>query len=84
MVEAAARVVADLTGSAPRLPSGPLHDASEMARVVPTAMLFVRSLGGVSHTQAEDSPAADLQLAAQALEALTRHVLSADSEDPSP
>jgi N-carbamoyl-L-amino-acid hydrolase len=84
LVEAAARVVADLTGSAPRLPSGPLHDASEMARVVPTAMLFVRSLGGVSHTQAEDSPAADLKLAAQALEALTRHVLSAASEDPSP
>ena len=84
LIETAARVVADLTGSAPRLPSGPLHDASELARVVPSAMLFVRSLGGVSHTQAEDSPAADLQLGAQALEALTRHVLSADSEDPSP
>ncbi len=84
LVDAAARVVGGLTGSAPRLPSGPLHDASELARVVPTAMLFVRSLGGVSHTRAEDSPAADLQLGVRALEALTLHVLSADSEDPSP
>ena len=84
LVDAAARVVADLTGSAPRLPSGPLHDASELARVVPAAMLFVRSIGGVSHTQAEDTSPADLALAAQALEALARYVLSADSEDPSP
>jgi allantoate deiminase len=80
----APRLPAGVTGSAPRLPSGPLHDASELARVVPTAMLFVRSLGGVSHTRAEDSPAADLQLGVRALEALTRHVLSADSEDPPP
>jgi N-carbamoyl-L-amino-acid hydrolase len=79
LIEAAARVVADLTGSAPRLPSGPLHDASEMARVMPTAMLFVRSLGGVSHTKAEDTPVADLALAVRALDALTRHVLSGGS-----
>ncbi len=77
LTEAAARVLTELTGSAPRLPSGPLHDASEMARVLPTAMLFVRSLGGVSHTKAEDTPVADLALAVRALEALTRHVLAA-------
>ena len=75
LVETAASVVAELTGSAPRLPSGPLHDASEMARVLPTAMLFVRSLGGVSHTKAEDTPVADLALAVRALEALTRRVV---------
>jgi allantoate deiminase len=84
LIEAAATVVDGLTGSAPRLPSGPLHDASELARVVPTAMLFVRSLGGVSHTRAEDTPPADLALGVRALEALTRHVLSADTEGPSP
>jgi acetylornithine deacetylase/succinyl-diaminopimelate desuccinylase-like protein len=84
LIDLATAVVTELAGSAPRLPSGPLHDASEMARVVPTAMLFVRSIGGVSHTQAEDTSPADLALAAQALEALSRHVLSADSEDPSP
>ena len=67
-----ADLVTELAGSAPRLPSGPLHDASEMARVVPTAMLFVRSLGGVSHTKAEDSPVEDLELAVRALYELTR------------
>ncbi|HET9740962.1 MAG TPA: Zn-dependent hydrolase [Solirubrobacteraceae bacterium] len=75
LIESAASVVAELTGSAPRLPSGPLHDASEMARVLPTAMLFARSRGGVSHTSAEDTPEADIALAVRALEALTRRVL---------
>jgi allantoate deiminase len=80
LIDLAATVVTELAGSAPRLPSGPLHDASEMARVLPTAMLFVRSLGGVSHTSAEDTPAADLALAVRALDALTRRVLSGGSE----
>ena len=45
----------ELTGeTSPRLPSGPLHDAAEMARVVPAVMVFVRSIGGVSHTKDED------------------------------
>jgi len=38
------------------LPSGALHDASEMARVVPTAMVFTSSIGGLSHTKEEDTP----------------------------
>ncbi|HEX2413059.1 MAG TPA: Zn-dependent hydrolase [Solirubrobacteraceae bacterium] len=74
LIELAAAVVAEVAGSAPRLPSGPLHDASEMARVVPSAMLFARSLGGVSHTNAEDSPVEDLALAVRALADLTRRV----------
>jgi allantoate deiminase len=74
LIGLAGEVVADVAGSAPRLPSGPLHDASEMARVVPTAMVFVRSLGGVSHTKSEDSPIEDLALAVHALASLTRRV----------
>ncbi|MEO7729739.1 MAG: hypothetical protein ABIY55_02120, partial [Kofleriaceae bacterium] len=42
--------------SAPELPSGPLHDAAEMADVVPTAMIFAQSSPGVSHTKIEDTP----------------------------
>ena len=57
------------------LPSGPLHDASEMARVLPAVMLFVRSLGGVSHTSAEDSSVADIELGVRALYELTRRVV---------
>lgn len=43
-------------GPAPELPSGPLHDAAEMAGVVPTAMVFAQSSPGVSHTRIEDTP----------------------------
>jgi N-carbamoyl-L-amino-acid hydrolase len=46
----------EVTGSAPELPSGPLHDAAEMAAVVPTAMVFAQSSPGISHTRLEDTP----------------------------
>ena len=59
------------------IPSGPLHDAAEMARRIPTVMLFVKSLGGVSHTKAEDTPEADLELSVRALADLTRRTLEA-------
>ncbi len=48
--------VKNVTGSAPEIPSGPLHDAAEMADVVPTAMIFAQSSPGISHTRFEDTP----------------------------
>jgi N-carbamoyl-L-amino-acid hydrolase len=48
------------------LTSGALHDAAEAARRIAVAMLFVRSRGGVSHSSAEDSSDADLELAIRA------------------
>ncbi|HZV74980.1 MAG TPA: Zn-dependent hydrolase [Conexibacter sp.] len=63
-------VVAEVAGVSHRLPSGPLHDAAEMARVLPAAMLFVRSIGGVSHTKEEDSSEADVELSIRALHEL--------------
>jgi len=65
------------TGAAPHLmPSGPLHDAAEVARLgVPTVMLFVQSLGGISHNKIEDSKAEHLALAVEALERLARKTL---------
>jgi N-carbamoyl-L-amino-acid hydrolase len=59
-----------------RLPSGPLHDAAEMARRVPTAMLFVTSTNGVSHSPAEDTPIEHLLLAVRAHAGLTRRTLA--------
>ena len=50
------QAVREVTGSAPQIPSGPLHDAAEMAAVVPTAMVFAQSSPGVSHTRIEDTP----------------------------
>jgi N-carbamoyl-L-amino-acid hydrolase len=68
LIEIAAASVEELAGSAPRMESGALHDAAEAVRAgVPTVMIFVRSLGGISHTKAEDSLEQDLELAVRAL-----------------
>jgi N-carbamoyl-L-amino-acid hydrolase len=76
LVEAASEVVSDLGGRAEPLPSGPLHDAAAMARAgVPTAMLFVQSRGGLSHTAAEDTDPEYLVLGVRALAGLTRRVV---------
>jgi N-carbamoyl-L-amino-acid hydrolase len=54
----------------PRLPSGPLHDAAEVARLgIPTVMMFVQSLNGLSHNAAEDTKREHLE---QAVEAFVR------------
>ncbi len=60
----------EVSGSSHRLPSGPLHDAAEMARVMPTVMLFVKSLRGLSHTKDEDTPEEDLEMSVRALHRL--------------
>jgi N-carbamoyl-L-amino-acid hydrolase len=76
LIELADQSIQEVAGTSYRLPSGPLHDAAEMARVMPTVMLFVTSLGGVSHTKEEDTPIADLELSVRALDELTRRTLA--------
>ncbi|HEV3409012.1 MAG TPA: Zn-dependent hydrolase [Chthoniobacterales bacterium] len=60
------------TGATPhRLPSGPLHDAAEVARAgVPTIMMFVQSLHGISHNRIEDTKEEHLELAITAFDKL--------------
>ncbi|HZZ58015.1 MAG TPA: Zn-dependent hydrolase [Opitutaceae bacterium] len=54
-----------------RLPSGPLHDAAEMGRAgIPTIMMFVQSLHGISHNKIEDTREEHLELAVRAFDAL--------------
>jgi allantoate deiminase len=72
LIALAEDVVTGVAGASHRLPSGPLHDAAEMARVMPAVMVFVRSLGGVSHTKAEDSLGPDIELGVRALYELAR------------
>ena len=43
-----------------RMPSGALHDATNVARVLPVAMVFVPSINGISHAFEEDTADADL------------------------
>jgi N-carbamoyl-L-amino-acid hydrolase len=57
-LEAGAEVVAP--GRWRRMPSGALHDATNVARLMPVAMLFVPSIGGISHAFEEDTDEADL------------------------
>lgn len=53
--------VGETCGRRHRLPSGPLHDAAEVARAgVPTVMMFVQSLHGISHNKIEDTREEDL------------------------
>jgi N-carbamoyl-L-amino-acid hydrolase len=63
-------------GAAPKLPSGPLHDAAEVARAgIPTVMMFVQSLRGISHNKIEDTRADHLELAVAAFDRLARNTI---------
>jgi len=71
LVELADEAVREIAGRSHRLPSGPLHDAAEVARAgVPTVMLFVQSLRGLSHTKLEDTGEEHLELSVEALDRL--------------
>ena len=50
-----------------RMPSGALHDATNVAAVLPVAMMFVPSIGGISHSFAEDTARDDLVVGAEVL-----------------
>jgi N-carbamoyl-L-amino-acid hydrolase len=76
LIELADESIREICGTSQRLPSGPLHDAAEVARAgVPTVMLFVQSLRGLSHTKLEDTKPEHLELAVQALDRLTGKTL---------
>jgi N-carbamoyl-L-amino-acid hydrolase len=68
--------VLEVAGTSHRLPSGPLHDAAEVARAgVPTVMMFVQSLRGLSHTKLEDTKEEHLELAVAALDGLASRTI---------
>jgi len=69
--------VREVAGTSHKLPSGPLHDAAEVARAgIPTAMLFVQSLRGLSHTKVEDTKRKHLEQSVEALDSLTSKTLA--------
>jgi hydantoinase/carbamoylase family amidase len=71
LVDLCDEAIREVAGTSHRLPSGPLHDAAEVARAgVPTVMMFVQSLRGLSHTKLEDTRHEHIELAVQALDRL--------------
>jgi beta-ureidopropionase / N-carbamoyl-L-amino-acid hydrolase len=77
LIELADESITEVAGSSHRLPSGPLHDAAEVARAgVPTVMVFVQSLRGLSHTKLEDTKEEHLRLAVEALDRLADKTLA--------
>jgi N-carbamoyl-L-amino-acid hydrolase len=71
LIELAEQSVREVAGVSHRMPSGPLHDAAEVARLgIPTVMLFVQSLRGISHNKIEDTKEDHVALAVQALDRL--------------
>jgi N-carbamoyl-L-amino-acid hydrolase len=68
--------ILDVAGETVSLPSGPLHDAAEVARAgIPTVMMFVQSLRGISHNKIEDTREKHLGLAVTAYERLALKTL---------
>jgi allantoate deiminase len=61
LIELCAEAVQEVTGAAPRLPSGPLHDAAEMVPHMPVVMMFAYSANGLSHCKEEDTPEPHLE-----------------------
>ncbi len=77
LIALADEAVREVSGTSHKLPSGPLHDAAEVARAgIPTVMLFVQSLRGLSHTKLEDTKPEHLALSVEALDRLASKTLA--------
>ena len=69
--------IRETCGKSHRLPSGPLHDAAEVARAgIPTVMMFVQSLHGISHNKIEDTKEEHLELAVRAFDRLASKAIA--------
>ena len=68
--------IRETCGKSHRLPSGPLHDAAEVASAgVPTVMMFVQSLHGISHNKIEDTKEEHLELCVTAFDKLAEKAI---------
>jgi N-carbamoyl-L-amino-acid hydrolase len=77
LIDLADEAIREICGTSHRLPSGPLHDAAEVARSgIPTVMLFVQSLHGISHNKIEDTRKEHLELSVAALDRLVTKTMA--------
>ena len=68
--------VREITGDAPKLPSGPLHDAAQMVPHMPVVMMFTYSSRGLSHCKEEDTPVEHLEKGTRAFLLLVEKTIS--------
>jgi N-carbamoyl-L-amino-acid hydrolase len=77
LIELCEQAIEEVAGLSHRMPSGPLHDAAEVARAgIPTVMLFVQSLRGISHNKIEDTKEDHIMLAVQTLDRLATKTMA--------
>jgi N-carbamoyl-L-amino-acid hydrolase len=76
LVQMCSEAITETCAKIHRLPSGPLHDAAEVARAgVPTVMMFVQSLQGISHNKIEDTKEEHLEMSVQAFDRLAEKAM---------
>ncbi len=81
LVELAEECVVAVAGTSMRLPSGALHDAAMVAHAgIPTVMLFVQSIGGISHNRIEDSRREHIEQSVVALDLLAERISQIDGQ----
>ncbi len=77
LIKMADASIKEVCGVSHKLPSGPLHDAAEVCRAgVPTVMLFVQSLYGISHNKIEDTKEEHIEMSVAALDALATRTMA--------
>lgn len=76
LIELSDVAISEIGAKQHRLPSGPLHDAAEVARSgIPTVMMFVQSLHGISHNKIEDTREEHLEMAVTAFDKLAEKAM---------
>ncbi len=76
LIKLCEEAILETAGVSEQLPSGPLHDAAEVARIgIPTVMIFVQSLNGLSHNRAEDTKREHIEQAVVALNRLAEKTI---------
>jgi N-carbamoyl-L-amino-acid hydrolase len=84
LIELCEEAIRETTCTSHRMPSGPLHDAAEVSRAgIPTVMMFVQSLKGISHNKIEDTREEHLELAIEAFDRLTSKTIGWIQQDSS-
>jgi N-carbamoyl-L-amino-acid hydrolase len=77
LIQFCEEAVGEISGQKFSLPSGPLHDAAEVARAgVPTVMMFVQSLHGISHNKIEDTKEEHLEMCVTAFDKLAEKAMA--------